>query len=98
MSLHHVATALPVLLCTISHSLPPLWAIHFVRPGLACRRSRKARTAMLPMQMTNENRLYPILQVLVQIVLLNLLIAKLSDAYAKIKASSLLASNFQQVS
>jgi hypothetical protein len=35
--------------------------------------------------------------VLVQIVLLNLLIAKLSDAYAKIKASSLLASNFQQV-
>jgi len=37
-----------------------------------------------------------VLQVLVQIVLLNLLIAKLSDAYAKIKASSLLASNFQQ--
>jgi len=37
-----------------------------------------------------------VLQVLVQILLLNLLIAKLSDAYAKIKASSLLASNFQQ--
>jgi len=36
------------------------------------------------------------LQIFSQVVLLNLLIAKINDAYAKIKASSLLSSNFQQ--
>ena len=37
-----------------------------------------------------------LLQIFVQIILINLLIAKLSDAYAKIRASSVLASAFQQ--